>query len=109
MSASGVQVQEQVHGAGAAAEARPAILLDKVNKWYGAMHVLRDVSLTLRRGEILGIAGLVGAGRTELARAIVGADPIDGGEIRVRGEVVTMRSPRDAVRQRIVDPHVVDH
>ena len=63
--------------------------------------VLRDVSLTLRRGEIVGIAGLVGAGRTELARAIVGADPIDAGEIRVRGHVVRMRSPRDAVRQRI--------
>jgi ribose transport system ATP-binding protein len=55
----------------------------------------------LRRGEILGIAGLIGAGRTELARAIVGADPIDGGEIRVRGEVVAMRSPREAVQRRI--------
>jgi ABC-type sugar transport system ATPase subunit len=63
--------------------------------------VLHDVSLTLRRGEILGIAGLVGAGRTELARAIVGADPIDAGEIRVRGAAVTIRSPRDAARHRI--------
>ena len=62
---------------------------------------IRDSSLALRRGEILGVAGLVGAGRTELARAIVGADPIDAGRIHVRGAAVTIRSPRDAVRHRI--------
>lgn len=59
---------------------------------------LRDIRLELKQGEILGIAGLVGAGRTELARAIFGADPIDGGEIYVRGERVAIRSPYDAVR-----------
>jgi len=62
---------------------------------------VRDVSFTLRRGEILGFAGLVGAGRTEVARAIFGADPIDGGEILVRGRPVRIRTPRDAVRHGI--------
>jgi ribose transport system ATP-binding protein len=62
---------------------------------------LRDISFTLRRGEILGFAGLVGAGRTEVARAVFGADPIDAGEILVRGRQVQIRSPRDAVRHGI--------
>ena len=59
---------------------------------------IRDVSFCLRRGEILGVAGLVGAGRTEVARAIFGADRIDSGEILVRGQPVRIRSPHDAVR-----------
>ena len=63
--------------------------------------VLKDVSFTLRRGEILGFAGLMGAGRTELARAVFGADPIDRGEIRVHGQPVTIRSPRQAVEHGI--------
>jgi ribose transport system ATP-binding protein len=62
---------------------------------------LRDISFALRRGEIVGMAGLIGAGRTEVARAIFGADPIDAGEIRVRGRTVRIRSPRDAVRHGI--------
>ncbi|MGC8862764.1 MAG: sugar ABC transporter ATP-binding protein [Armatimonadota bacterium] len=60
--------------------------------------VLKDISFAVRHGEVLGIAGLVGAGRTEVARAIFGADPIDGGEIRLDGRPVTIRSPRDAIR-----------
>lgn len=59
---------------------------------------IRDVSFNLRRGEILGFAGLMGAGRTEVARAIFGADPIDGGEIHVRGKRAHIRSPKDAVK-----------
>ena len=58
---------------------------------------LRDVSFEVRRGEILGLAGLVGAGRTEVARAIFGADPIDSGEIRVNGRAVKIKSPRHAI------------
>jgi ribose transport system ATP-binding protein len=60
--------------------------------------VLNDISFTVHKGEILGIAGLVGAGRTELARAIFGADPIDSGEIWLNGNKVEIRSPRDAIR-----------
>jgi ribose transport system ATP-binding protein len=59
---------------------------------------IRDVSFKLRKGEILGFAGLMGAGRTEVARAVFGADPLDSGEILVRGQPVKIRSPRDAVR-----------
>jgi ribose transport system ATP-binding protein len=62
---------------------------------------VRDVSFVLRRGEILGFAGLMGAGRTEVARAIFGADPIDSGEIRVHGKVVSIKSPRHAVAHGI--------
>ena len=63
--------------------------------------VLEDVSLSVRRGEILGIAGLVGAGRTETARAIFGADPFDAGTIRVDGAPVAIGSPEDAIRHGI--------
>ena len=58
----------------------------------------QDVSFSLRKGEILGFAGLMGAGRTEVARAIFGADPIDSGEIYVNGKRVEIKSPADAVR-----------
>jgi len=59
---------------------------------------LRDVSLELRRGEILGVAGLVGAGRTPQARALFGIDPIERGEIWVDGQAVRINSPRTAIR-----------
>jgi ABC-type sugar transport system ATPase subunit len=59
--------------------------------------VVKDVSFTLRRGEILGFAGLVGAGRTETARLLFGADARDGGEILVDGKPVPLNSPNDAV------------
>ena len=62
---------------------------------------IRDVSLTVRKGEILGLAGLMGAGRTEVARAIFGADPRDSGEIWVNGQRVGISSPKDAVRAGI--------
>ena len=59
---------------------------------------VRDVSLTVRAGEIVGLAGLVGAGRTELCRAIFGLDQPAAGQIWVRDELVTIRRPQDAVR-----------
>lgn len=62
---------------------------------------IRDVSFSLRKGEILGFAGLMGAGRTEVARAIFGADPLEGGEILVHGAAVGIRTPADAVRAGI--------
>ncbi len=63
--------------------------------------VLEDVSLSVRRGEILGIAGLVGAGRTEMARAVFGADPFDAGQITIDGKPVSIRSPQEAIRHGI--------
>ena len=62
---------------------------------------LQDINLRLKRGEILGLAGLMGAGRTEVARAIFGADAIDSGEIYVQGKQVHIRTPRDAVAHGI--------
>jgi len=58
---------------------------------------LHDISLTLRAGEIVGMAGLMGAGRTELCRALFGVDPIDSGRVFVCGREVRMRSPQEAV------------
>ncbi|MEE4195494.1 MAG: sugar ABC transporter ATP-binding protein [Anaerolineae bacterium] len=58
---------------------------------------IKDVSFYLKKGEILGFAGLMGAGRTEVARAIFGADPIDSGEIYINGELVHIHHPKDAV------------
>ena len=58
---------------------------------------LKNVNFKLKKGEILGFAGLVGAGRTEVARAIFGADKIDSGEVMVKGKVVQIKQPSDAV------------
>jgi len=63
--------------------------------------MVRNASFVLRKGEILGFAGLMGAGRTELARAVFGADRIDAGEVFVRGRKVSIRSPEDAVAHGI--------
>jgi ribose transport system ATP-binding protein len=63
----------------------------------GIRGLLRDISFSLRRGEILGFAGLVGSGRTELAEAVMGLRRMDGGTIRVRGKQVRIRDARDAV------------
>ncbi|GLX68850.1 sugar ABC transporter ATP-binding protein [Paenibacillus glycanilyticus] len=62
---------------------------------------LDNISFKLRKGEIVGFAGLIGAGRTEVARAIFGADPIDAGEITVHGRKVTLKQPYDAVQAGI--------
>ncbi len=63
--------------------------------------VLDDVSLEVRAGEIVGLAGLVGSGRTEVARAIFGADPFDSGQILLDGQPVTIRTPSDAIKRGI--------
>ena len=62
---------------------------------------LSDIDLSIRRGEIVGIAGLTGSGRTELAQAIFGARKIDRGEIWINGKVVEIHNPQDAMRQSI--------
>jgi rhamnose transport system ATP-binding protein len=63
--------------------------------------VTRGVSLTLRAGEIVGLAGLVGSGRSELAQAVFGITPAEGGEIRVGGRPLRIRSPMEAKRHGI--------
>ena len=59
--------------------------------------IIEDITFDVREGEILGIAGLAGSGRTEILRAVHGADPIDAGRVEVRGSEVRIRSPRDAI------------
>ena len=63
--------------------------------------MVQDVSFELKKGEILGFSGLMGAGRTETARAIFGADPKQNGDIYVNGEKVEIHSPEDAVKHGI--------
>jgi ABC-type sugar transport system ATPase subunit len=60
--------------------------------------VIKDISFKLHRGEVLGIGGLVGAGRTEMVSVLIGADPIDSGEISIKGKPVTINSPRKALK-----------
>ncbi len=75
------------------------VVLEVRNLNHG--RVLRQVNFSLKKGEILGFAGLVGAGRTEVARAIFGADPFDSGEVYIKGEKVHIASPGDAVAHGI--------
>jgi rhamnose transport system ATP-binding protein len=64
---------------------------------------VRDVSLTVRAGEIVGLAGLVGAGRTELAGVLFGLTPADSGQVLLCGRAVAIRSPAEAIRHGIAD------
>lgn len=64
--------------------------------------LFHDISFSLRKGEILGIAGLVGAGRTEVARAIFGADSYSSGSIALAGERLDIKSPREAIEKGVV-------
>ena len=75
----------------------PALTVKNVNR----KGVLHDISLTVHKGEVLGIAGLVGSGRTELARVIFGADPLDSGTIELFGKAELIRSPQEAIRHGI--------
>ncbi len=86
---------------GAARPGPPALRVSHLSTDAGGLDphatLVSDVSLSVQPGEILGIAGLVGAGRTELARAVFGADPLSGGEIFVDEQPVRIRTPADAI------------
>ena len=81
------------------ADGSPEVVLEVRN--LNRDKALKDISFSLKRGEILGFAGLMGAGRTEVARAVFGADPIDSGEVYIQGRRVHIKGPRDAVRHGI--------
>ena len=71
-------------------------------KGLNAGRMVRDIDFALYEGEIVGFAGLMGAGRTETTRAIFGVDPKDSGQIILDGQEVTIKSPRDAIQAGIV-------
>jgi ribose transport system ATP-binding protein len=83
------------------AEATPGEEVLRVERLGSKAKGLHDVSMDLRRGEIVGLAGLVGSGRTELARAIFNADRHDEGRIIIFGQETKGRTPKDSVRNRI--------
>lgn len=61
-------------------------------------NIFRDINFEVKSGEVLGMAGLVGAGRSEIVRAIGGLDKIDAGTIKIKGEIVNINSPSDAIK-----------
>lgn len=71
-------------------------------KQVSGLHKPIDVSLTVQRGEVVGLAGLLGSGRTSLARVLAGIDPIASGEIRIAGKRVDIRRPADAIKRGVV-------
>ena len=75
----------------------PVLQVDEIS----TKTILNQVSFNLREGEILGVAGMVGSGRTELARAIFGADPLTSGTIKIKGQDVVFKNPADAIRSKI--------
>lgn len=85
----------------------PRVECEKGKKVFEVKHLnagrmVRDVSFELYEGEIVGLAGLMGAGRTETTRAIFGVDPKESGEILLDGKPVSIRSPQDAIQAGIV-------
>jgi ribose transport system ATP-binding protein len=82
-----------------APQERPVLKVEGLTAVDGSF---KDVSFEVRAGEIFGIAGLVGAGRTELVRAISGADALKAGVVRLNGEQLALRSPADAIARGIV-------
>lgn len=67
----------------------------------GRKGAFSDINFTVHAGEVLGLAGLMGAGRTEVARALYGLDRIDSGQTQLKGQPITLKSPQDAIRQGI--------
>lgn len=68
---------------------------------FGRKGAFQSINFELRKGEILGFAGLMGAGRTEIARAIFGADSIDTGSLELQGQTVSIKTPQDAIRHGV--------
>lgn len=93
----GRTIYEQPKSHSTVPEGAPFVL--KVEHMMG--NNIKDVSFELRKGEILGFAGLMGAGRTETMRALFGADPMEGGEVFVKGKKVNINSPSDAIANGI--------
>lgn len=75
----------------------PLVEMRHIEKSYGRVHALRDVNLTIRKGEIVGLLGDNGAGKSTLIKVLSGAVPYTSGEIRIKGQPVNMTSTNDAI------------
>jgi len=80
----------------AIAERTPLVEMRNIDVAFGGVHAVRDVTIDLNAGEVVGLVGGNGAGKSTLMRVLSGAHPADAGEIRVDGEVVVIKNPRDA-------------
>jgi D-xylose transport system ATP-binding protein len=78
------------------AERTPLVEMRDISVAFGGLHAVRDVSIDLNAGEVIGLVGGNGAGKSTLMRVLSGAHPADSGEIKVNGEKVEIRNPRDA-------------
>jgi D-xylose transport system ATP-binding protein len=78
------------------AERTPLVEMRDIQVAFGGVHAVRDVTIDLNAGEVIGLVGGNGAGKSTLMRVLSGAHPADSGEIRVNGQPVTIRNPRDA-------------
>ena len=83
------------------AEQTPLVEMRGINVAFGGVHAVRDVSIDLKPGEVIGLVGGNGAGKSTLMRVLSGAHPADSGEIFVNGEAVSIKNPRDAKAQNI--------
>jgi D-xylose transport system ATP-binding protein len=79
----------------------PLVDMRNINIAFGGIHAVRDVSLNLFPGELVGLVGHNGAGKSTLMRALAGAHPADTGEIMINGQTVTIKNPRDAKKYAI--------
>lgn len=83
------------------AAATPLVEMRNINIAFGGIHAVRDVSIDLYPGELIGLVGHNGAGKTTLMRALSGAHPADSGEIVINGQPASIRNPRDAKKYAI--------
>lgn len=82
-------------------DSTPLVSMRNINIAFGGIHAVRDVSIDLYPGELIGLVGHNGAGKSTLMRALAGAHPPDSGEIAVNGTPVSIKNPRDAKRLNI--------
>ena len=85
----------------AVAERTALVEMRGINVAFGGVHAVRDVTIDLKPGEVIGLVGGNGAGKSTLMRVLSGAHPADSGEIFVNGEGVSIKNPRDAKAQNI--------
>jgi len=96
-----MMVGKELTATGETSHQSPGEILLETRNLSSRASGLTDITISVRAGEILGLAGLVGSGRTDLARTLFGLEPWDTGEVLLRGENITIRNPGDAIRSGI--------